>query len=98
MDTALKVGTFVLSFAAPALCTLQSKLYVTFAMEKTSMLEEEPSFFTVTSAVSLLAVLLLLSVAYGASNRYLPRNAPTTIRALAIWHLFDVRPKVATLG
>jgi len=54
-------------------------------------IQDAPAFFTVTSAVSLLAVIVLLGIAYSASVRYLPKNATTTIRVLAIWHLFDVR-------
>jgi len=52
--------------------------------------QDAPAFFTLTSAVSLIAVLALLGIAYSASARFLPKNATTTIRVLAIWHLFDV--------
>lgn len=57
---------------------------------------EEPSFFTLTSALSLLAVLVLLGIAYGTTSAYLPTNATNKIRFLAIWHLFDVSQPLAT--
>lgn len=58
-------------------------------MEKASA-TEAPAIFTLTSALSLLATLVLLGAAYWVSNLYLPRNASGKIRVLAVWHLFDV--------
>lgn len=58
-------------------------------MEKAA-LSEAPEIFTVTSAVSLLATLILLGAAYWVSTIYLPRNGSGKIKVLAVWHLFDV--------
>lgn len=49
----------------------------------------EPALISTTTVVSLLAVLVLLVVAYVLSVRLLPTIAGTKTRVLFIWHLFD---------
>lgn len=49
----------------------------------------EPQLISLTTILSLLAVLAILVTAYALSVRLLPRSASTKIRVFFIWHLFD---------
>lgn len=49
----------------------------------------EPQLISITTVLSLLAVLLILITAYGLSVRLLPRDAAGKTRIFFIWHLFD---------
>lgn len=49
----------------------------------------EPQLISLTTVLSLLAVLLILLTAHSASTHLLPRTAGRKTRAFFVWHLFD---------
>lgn len=49
----------------------------------------EPQLISVTTVVSLLAVVAILFTAYAVSARLLTRNATNKTRVFFVWHLFD---------
>jgi hypothetical protein len=48
-----------------------------------------PDLFDQTTLVSLTATVVILAVAYGASQRLLSSTTPNSLRILFIWHFFD---------
>ena len=58
-------------------------------MEKATYQLEPTPIFSLTTVISLSAVLGLLCIAYTASRILLPQHANSKIRAIYIWHFFD---------
>ncbi len=58
-------------------------------MDGSKLSSPPPEIFTLTSLLSLLAVVLILTSAYATSLRILPKSTTTKIRVLFVWHAFD---------
>lgn len=63
-----------------------------------SDLDEEPQILSAITFISLAVVFGLIALAYSLNKALLPRDSPTKIRLLFIWHMFDALVHFALEG